>query len=47
MMVQMNLFIKQKQSQRCRKQTQGYQGGRERGINWEIGTDVYTLLYIK
>ena len=22
-------------------------GGQEGGINWEIGTDIYTLLYIK
>ena len=42
----MNLFTKQKQSHRCRKQTYDYQekGGR---INWEIGIDIYTLLYIK
>ena len=26
----MNLFTKQKQSHRCRKQTYGYQGGQER-----------------
>ena len=44
-MVQMNIFTKQKQSHRCGKQTYGYQGwGR---INWEIGIDIYTLLYIK
>ena len=42
----MNLFTKQKWSHRCRKQTYGYQGGK-RGINWEIGIDIYTLLYIK
>ena len=30
------------------KQTYGYQGVRLQGrINWEIGTDVYTLLYVK
>ena len=23
------------------------EGGRGRGINWEIGIDIYTLLYIK
>ena len=27
-MVQMNLFAKEKQSHRCRKQTYGYQGGK-------------------
>ena len=44
----MNLFTKQKQSHRCRKQTYGYQGGKGGvGINWEIGTDICTLLYIK
>ena len=44
----MNLFTKQKQSHRCRKQTYGYQVGKKGGgINWEIGTDIYTLLYIK
>ena len=30
----MNLFTKQKQRHRCRKQTYGYQGGKE-GINCE------------
>ena len=43
----MNLFTKQKQSHRCRKQTYGYQGGTGGGINWEIGIDIYTLVYIK
>ena len=45
--VQMNLFTKRKQSNRCRKQTYGYQGIRAGGINWEIGTDMYILPYIK
>ena len=45
----MNLFTKQKQSHRCRKQTYGYQGGKWvwGGINWKSTTDTYTLLYIK
>ena len=43
----MNLFTKQKQDPRCRKQTYGYQQGRGGGINCEIGIDKYTLLYIK
>ena len=44
----MNLFTKQKQNHRCRKQTYAYQGGKEGGgINWEIGINIYTLLYIK
>ena len=45
--VQMNLFTKQKQSHRCRKQIYGYWGEKEGGINWEIGIDIYTLLYTK
>ena len=44
----MNLFTKQKQSHRCKKQTYGYQAGKVgEGINWEIGIDIHTLLYIK
>ena len=43
-MVPMKLFTKQKLSHRCRKQTYGYQGVWGEGINWEIGTDIYTLL---
>ena len=43
----MNLFTQQKQSHGYRKQTYGYQGISGEGINWEIGTDIYTLLYIK
>ena len=44
----MNLFTKQKQTHRHRKQTYGYQEGRvEGGIVREFGTDRYTLLYLK
>ena len=39
----MNLFMKQKQTHGCRKQTYGYQGW----ISWKIKIDVYTLLYKK
>ena len=47
-MTQMNLFMKQKQTHRYREQTCGCQGGRDgEGIDWEFGTDIYTLLYIK
>ena len=47
-MIQMNLFIKQKQTHKHRKQTYGYQRGKVgRGINWEAGISIYTLLYIK
>ena len=35
----MNLFTKQKYCHRCRKQTYGYQGGKE-GINCETGIDI-------
>jgi len=45
----MNLLTKQKQSHRCRKQTYGYQVGkeaREKGVNWEIVTDIYIPLDI-
>ena len=46
-MVQMNLFTKQKQSQRHRKQTYSYWGEKREGINQEVGTDMFTLLNIK
>ena len=35
-----------RKSHRCRKQTYDYQGGKEERVNWEIGTDIYTPLYI-
>ena len=41
----MNLITNQKQ--RHRKQIYNYQKGKERGINWEFGINIYTLLYIK
>ena len=44
-MVQMNLFTKQIQSHRCREKNMVAKG--EGGINWEIGIDMYTLLYLK
>ena len=43
----MNLFTRQKQTHRCRKQTYAYQRGSGGGINWEIEVDIYTLLYMK
>jgi len=43
----MNLFAKQKQKHECGGQTYGYQGGKQGGINWEIGIDIHTLLGIK
>ena len=45
-MVQMNLFTKQKLVTDV--ENNGYQGGKVGGcINWEIGIDIHTLLYIK
>ena len=43
----MNLFTKQKQIHRHRKQTYGYQREGWRGINQEFEVKIYTLLYIK
>ena len=43
----MNLFSKQKETHRHRKQTYGYQSekGDGGGINQEFGVNRYTLLY--
>ena len=50
-MVQMNLFAGQKLRHRRRGQTYGHQGGKVGGdggvMNWEIRTDMYTLICIK
>ena len=46
-MVSTILFTKHKQRHRCREQMYGYQGGKGSGMNWDIGTDIYTLLCIK
>ena len=43
----MNLFTHQKQTYRCRKQTYGYQKGKEGGINYEFGINIYIQLYKK
>ena len=41
-------FYRTEVGHRCRKQTYGYQDGKEEGgINWETEIDIYTLLYIK
>ena len=43
---QMNLFTKQKQTHRLRKQTYGHRRGKVGvggGINWEFGIEIYTL----
>ena len=42
----MNLFTKQKESQ-MQKTNLWLPGGKEGGINWKIGIDIYTLLCIK
>ena len=44
--LQMKLFIKQKQRHRYRKQTWLHRY-RKQTHNWEIGIDIYILLYIK
>ena len=48
-MIQVNLFSKQKQTHRLRKQIKDYQGGHGGGggIVREFGIDMYTLLYLK
>ena len=43
-MVQMNLFTKQKHT--IVKKLTVTEGERKGGINWEIGIDIYTVLYI-
>ena len=42
--IQMNVFTRQKQTYRLRKQTYGYQWGG--GIDWEFGINISTLLYL-
>ena len=44
---EINLFTKQKQTHRQRKQTYASQSGKGVGINWDFGLNRYTLLYIK
>ena len=43
----MNLFTKQKETHRHRKQSYGCQRGNWGGINWEFGINRNTLLCIK
>ena len=43
----MNLFTKQKQTNRLREQTYGSQGVKAVGTDLQIGMDMYTLLYLK
>ena len=43
-MIQMNLFTKQKETHRLRKQTYGCQG---EGVVKDFGKVMYTLLYLK
>ena len=42
-MVEMNLFAKQEERYRHRKQTWTPREEREAGLNWEIRIDIYTL----
>ena len=52
-MVQMNWFAEQKLRHRSREKPYGHQGGKASGAggggvtNWEIGIDMYTLMWIK
>ena len=43
----MNLFTKQKQTHRHRKQFYGHQRAKWGWLNWEFWINRYTLLYIK
>ena len=45
-MIQTNLYTKQKLVHRHRRQTYGYQKGKEGGKNEESGINICTLLYI-
>ena len=36
-------YLQYRKGHRCRKETYGYQEGKERGIHWESGIDIYTL----
>ena len=45
MVIEMNLFTKQKLSHRCGQQAYGHQrGNEERGVLWETETDIFILL---
>ena len=39
------LFVKQQQSHEWTKQTYGYQGVKDGGINWEIGIETHPTVY--
>ena len=42
----MNIFTKQKKTNRLQKQTYGYQRGKVGGgINWEFGVNIYIHIY--
>ena len=44
----MNLFTNRNRLTDLEKKLKGYQRGKVGGgINWEFGTDMYTLLYLK
>ena len=46
-MTQMSLFTKQIESQMKKTTNLMVMGGKGEGTNWEIGIDIYSLLYIK
>ena len=43
-MVQLDLFTKQKKNHRCRNKHGQQSREGSRGLNWKIGTDIYTWL---
>ena len=45
--MQTNLFTKQEQTHKLREWTYSYQGRVEGRTDWEFGTDMHTLLYLK
>ena len=45
--IQMSLFTKQKDTHRHRKQINDIQSGNDKGMNWELGINRYTLTYMK
>ena len=46
-MIQVNLCIKQKQTNRHREQIHSYQRGKAKGRDKEFQTNAHTILYIK
>ena len=45
--IQMNLFVEQGQTHKLKERIYGYRVGGGGGIEWEVGIDTSTLLYLK